>query len=111
MAKPTKKNATKPRPKMAKLVLTTWAACLARQKPVSTSAKPACMKMTRTAPMTTQSRLLSVLALVASATGSGASWATAGRAVSPTSAAPITPAIPSFSNRLRRGGDPSMCAP
>ena len=36
-----------PRPKMAKFVLTTWAACLARQKPVSTSANPACMKMTR----------------------------------------------------------------
>ena len=31
---------------MAKFVLTTWAACLARQKPVSTSANPACMKMT-----------------------------------------------------------------
>ena len=47
----------KPRPKMAKFVLTTWAACLARQKPVSTRANPACMKMTRTAPMTTQSML------------------------------------------------------
>ncbi len=32
---------------MAKFVLTTWAACLARQKPVSTRAKPACMKITR----------------------------------------------------------------
>ena len=42
---------------MAKFVDTTWAACLARQKPVSTSAKPACMKITRTAPMTIQSRL------------------------------------------------------
>ena len=35
---------------------TTCAACLARQKPVSTSAKPACMKITSTAPMTTHSR-------------------------------------------------------
>ena len=43
---------------MAKLVLTTWAACLARQKPVSTRAKPACMKITRTAPMTTHSRFV-----------------------------------------------------
>ena len=42
---------------MAKFVLTTWAACLARQKPVSTSAKPACMKITSTAPMTIHSRL------------------------------------------------------
>ena len=53
-----KKNPTKPRPKMAKFVLTTWAACLARQNPVSTRANPACMKMTSTAPMTTHSRLL-----------------------------------------------------
>ena len=43
---------------MAKFVDTTWAACFARQNPVSTSAKPACMKITSTAPMTTQ-RLLS----------------------------------------------------
>ena len=43
---------------MAKFVHTTWAACLARQKPVSTSAKPACMKITSTAPMTTHSRLV-----------------------------------------------------
>jgi hypothetical protein len=43
---------------MAKFVDTTCAACLARQNPVSTSAKPACMKMTRIAPMTTQSRLI-----------------------------------------------------
>ncbi len=42
---------------MAKFVLTTWAACLARQNPVSTSAKPACMKMTSTAPTTTHNRL------------------------------------------------------
>ena len=42
---------------MAKFVDTTWAACLARQKPVSTARSPACMKMTSTAPMTTQSRL------------------------------------------------------
>ena len=42
---------------MAKFVLTTWAACFARQKPVSTRANPACMNTTRTAPMMTQSRL------------------------------------------------------
>ncbi len=30
---PTKKKATKPKPKIAKFVLTTWAACFARQKP------------------------------------------------------------------------------
>ena len=47
----------KPSPKMAKFVLTTWAACFARQKPVSTSANPACMKITRIAPMITHSRL------------------------------------------------------
>ena len=54
---PTKKNATKPKPKIAKFVLTTWDACFARQNPVSTSAKPACMKMTSTAPITTHSKL------------------------------------------------------
>ena len=54
------KKATKPRPKMAKFVLTTWAACLARQKPVSTSAKPACMKITSTAPITTQRMLVAM---------------------------------------------------
>ena len=43
------KNATNPSPKMAKFVLTTCAACFARQKPVSTSANPACMKITSTA--------------------------------------------------------------
>jgi hypothetical protein len=59
-AYPTKKNPTNPSPKMAKFVDTTWAACLARQNPVSTRAKPACMKTTSTAPMTTQSRLMLV---------------------------------------------------
>ena len=43
---------------MAKFVLTTWAACLARQNPVSTRAKPACMKITKIAPMTTHSMLI-----------------------------------------------------
>jgi hypothetical protein len=42
---------------MAKFVDTTWAACFARQKPVSTRANPACMKITSMAPMTTHSRL------------------------------------------------------
>ena len=41
---------------MAKLVETTCAACLARENPVSTRAKPACMKMTSTAPITIHSR-------------------------------------------------------
>ena len=70
---PTKKKPMKPSPKMAKFVLTTCAACLARQKPVSTSAKPACMKMTRIAPMTTHS----MLRLPATAATGSASWANA----------------------------------
>ena len=45
-----------PRPKIAKFVDTTCAACFARQNPVSTRANPACMKITNTAPMTTHSR-------------------------------------------------------
>ena len=68
---PMKKNPMKPRPKMAKFVLTTCAACLARQKPVSTSANPACMKMTRTAPITTHS----MLRLPATAATGSSSWA------------------------------------
>ena len=71
---------------MAKFVLTTCAACLARQNPVSTSAKPACMKMTSTAPMTTHSRLTGI-----DRSGAGAaSWANAGVAVRST-VAPTTP--------------------
>ncbi len=54
---PTRKNPTNPSPNTAKFVLTTWAACFARQKPVSTSANPACMKITSTAPTTIQRRL------------------------------------------------------
>ena len=49
---------------MAKFVLTTCAACFARQNPVSTSANPACMKITRTAPMMIH-RLLSPSAVFA----------------------------------------------
>ena len=69
--KPTRKKPMKPSPKMAKFVLTTWAACLDRQKPVSTRANPACMKMTRMAPMTTHSMFV---VPVSAATGSS-SWA------------------------------------
>ena len=68
-----KKKPMKPRPKMAKFVLTTWAACLARQKPVSTRANPACMKMTRIAPITTHS----MLRFPASVATGSASWANA----------------------------------
>ena len=66
---------TKPSPKMAKFVLITCAAFFFCVKPVSTSAKPACMKITRTAPMTTHSRLVAAL-----------SWVTAASASSPASA-------------------------
>ena len=45
---------------MAKFVLTTWAAFLARQKPVSTRAKPACMKITSAAPKITKRRFSDV---------------------------------------------------
>ncbi len=74
-----RKYATKPTPKTAKLVLTTCAACFARQNPVSTSAKPACMKMTSTAPITTHNKLMGI-----ERSGAGvcpASWASAGAAV------------------------------
>ena len=65
-----------PRPKTAKLVATTWAACFARQKPVSTRANPACMKITSTAPRTTHSRLTWVpRAVTWSGAASVSSWA------------------------------------
>ena len=56
--KPIRKKATNPRPKMAKFVDTTWAECLARQNPVSTKAKPACMKITSTAPISTNNMFM-----------------------------------------------------
>ena len=78
---------------MAKFVLTTWAACLARQKPVSTSAKPACMKITSTAPMTIHRRFSDVAvvstAVLTSSMVGGASWAPATLLMS-TSAVPAT---------------------
>ncbi len=80
-----KKNPMKPRAKMAKLVVTTWAACFAWQKPVSTSAKPACMKMTRTAPITTHNRLMFCASVT---TGSASSCA---KAMVGKSAAPARP--------------------
>ena len=43
---------------MAKLVLMTCAAFFFCVRPVSTSAKPACMKITSAAPMTTHMRLV-----------------------------------------------------
>ena len=79
---------------MAKFVLTTWAACLARQKPVSTSAKPACMKITSTAPMTIHRRFSDVAvvstAVLTSSIVGGASWAPATPLMS-RSAVPATP--------------------
>ena len=78
---------------MAKFVDTTWAACLARQKPVSTRANPACMKITRTAPMMIQSRFVCWVSAVTALPGS-ASWAPAGEAstakATALSAAPVT---------------------
>ena len=93
--KPIRKKATNPMPKMAKFVDTTWAACLARQKPVSTRAKPACMKITRTAPMTTHSRLSCV---PRTSTSLGPAWALAmSAAIRPHAVAPTVAAAPMMS--------------
>ena len=84
---------------MAKFVLTTWAACLARQNPVSTRANPACMKITRIAPMTTQSMFV---VPVRAATGSS-SWAKATPPVKSTiAAAPRVPPTTYLKARLLR---------
>ncbi len=82
---------------MAKLELTTCDACFARQKPVSTSAKPACMKITSTAPRMTQ-RLLSprsvwVMPLIGLTSIDG-STAKAATFVTSTSAAAIVATMP-----------------
>ena len=66
------KKPTNPSPKTAKFVLITCAAFFFWVRPVSTSAKPACMKMTNAAPMTTHIRLD---CLPSTATASGSSWA------------------------------------
>ena len=47
--------------KMTKLVMMTWLAFFARQKPVSTSAKPACMKKMSATPKITHVRLAAIL--------------------------------------------------
>ena len=78
-----------------KFVVTTWAAFLARQKPVSTRAKPACMKTTRTAPMTIQSRFTCRPSCV---TSSVASCADAGAADN-NNRAPAATAVPSKARR------------
>ncbi len=97
IGKPTRKNATNPSPKTAKFELTTWAACFARQKPVSTSAKPACMKITSTAPRTTQ-RLLSPRSVwlmpLIGLTSMDGSTANAATFVSSTNAAATAATIP-----------------
>src|SRR5262249_18456327 len=91
---------------MAKLVLTTWAACLARQKPVSTRAKPACMKMTRTAPMVTHRMLVAIPSPSAVDVSGGVLFvAHAAPLVISRVAMPVAPATAaSFSPRRRERG-------
>lgn len=81
---------------MAKLVDTTCAACLARENPVSTRAKPACMNMTNTAPITIHSRFI---CWPMAATGS-LSCASAGAAAPRTSRPARLATIDSFLARI-----------
>ena len=94
---------------MAKFVLTTWAACLARQKPVSTRAKPACMKITSTAPMTTHSRFVAMPSPSTVVVSGGIDCSAPRRRVVsskvPAVTAPAT--TPPLATR-RQGGDPAI---
>ena len=55
-ANPQMKNPSIPRAYTAKFIDIVWAAFLARMRPVSTSAKPACMNMTRKPATSTQTK-------------------------------------------------------
>ena len=94
---------------MAKFVLTTWAACLARQKPVSTRAKPACMKITSTAPITTH-RMLVAMPRPSTVDVSGGVDCTAPATpvVSSNVPAVTTPATTAPLATRRQGGDPAI---
>src|SRR3954449_10119336 len=64
--------------RLVRILATTVPAFLAREKPISRNAKPACMKNTSRAASTTQ--VVSIAALVLSVPGCGVALATAGRA-------------------------------
>ena len=68
--KPTAQYAITPMAKITKLVMITCTAFLERQKPVSTSAKPACMKNTSAPPKITKKRLSEALTCPSSAASS-----------------------------------------
>jgi hypothetical protein len=58
-----------------KLVIITWAAFFLRQKPVCTSANPACMNITRKPATSVQVKLMAILFLPA-ASLTGVAWST-----------------------------------
>src|SRR3954467_8634144 len=66
--------------RLVRILATTVPAFLAREKPISRNAKPACMKNTSSAASTTH--VVSIAALVLSVPGSGVALATAGSASS-----------------------------
>ncbi len=98
-----------PVPNTAMFMAMVWAPFLARTKPVSSRANPACMNITSAAPTTIQSRFVFWVNLSAAESGSGAtSWAKAELANTVTSTAAM-PALTSRrfgsrSLRLRRRG-------
>ena len=86
-AKPTAQYAIMPIAKITKLVMITCTAFLERQNPVSTMAKPACMKKTSAPPKITKKRLSEVLTCPSSA-------ATSSDVGLPTTSAVTSPAPP-----------------
>src|SRR5215468_7370255 len=72
-----------------KFMAMVWAAFLARQKPVSTRAKPACMNMTRKPVISVHTMLMAILLWpTVSITSVRAGWAASFTVTSP--AAPVT---------------------
>ena len=61
MVNPISQYASMPTPYTMKFIIMVWFAFLARQRPVSTIAKPACMNMTRKPETSVQMKLMAIL--------------------------------------------------
>src|SRR5258708_27493819 len=60
MAKPQTQKANSPKPYTMKFIIIVWLAFLARHRPVSTIAKPACMNITRKPVTKVQTKLIAM---------------------------------------------------
>ena len=60
IAKPHTQKANNPKPYTIKFIIMVWFAFLARVRPVSTTAKPACMNMTRKPAINVHTKLIAI---------------------------------------------------